>query len=106
MNPLGTMDNCPKFHGNPSSSCRHISLKAKNVTMMVVEEKSEITKVSRINPLAIMNVDRSTLSSFEPVVHTKCIYIKTMKHDSESRSLWYIVRKEMPSRTTMFPRIR
>lgn len=47
----------PKVHGNPTTSRQSISLKTKNANLMVVlEEKSGITKVIRIPPLGTMYI--------------------------------------------------
>ena len=40
IHPLGTMNICTKFNGNPSNSCQDFSLKAKNVNGLVVLEEN------------------------------------------------------------------
>ncbi len=52
------MDICTKFHGNPSYSCRDMSVKNKNVNLLVVLEK-----VSRLHPLRTMNVQTKFLGN-------------------------------------------
>ena len=44
-----------EFHGNPSSSCQHISLQSQNVNLLLeLEEKSD--EFSKLCPLDTMNV--------------------------------------------------
>lgn len=53
--PLGTMNECTKFHENPSNSCSDISVNIKNL-LVLLQEKSSENKAGRIHPLRTMNV--------------------------------------------------
>ncbi len=54
VHPDGNVNVGNKFHGNPFSCCQDISLKTTNVNLMVVlEERSGVTKVIRIYSLGL-----------------------------------------------------
>lgn len=57
VHPLGTLNICTKFHGNPANSCQDTSIKIKNVNLLIpLEKKSVITKVTRVHPLGTTNI--------------------------------------------------
>ncbi len=58
IHPLGIMDTCTKYPGNPSSSSQDISLEGKNVILMVaLEVKVQgLPQSGRIHPLGNIKV--------------------------------------------------
>ena len=59
IHPEGHTNVCTKFHSDPSNSSWEMSLKATNVNLVaVLQEKSDISKASRIRHLGTMDVRR------------------------------------------------
>ncbi len=54
IHPDGNTNMSTRFHGNPSSSCRDISLRTTNVNLMVALKEKSSSK--RIHHLGIINV--------------------------------------------------
>lgn len=69
IHPLRTMNNCITFNGNPSNSCCDISVKNKNINLIVVPEEKVRISTKTDNRIHLVGTMKTFHSSWSNVIY-------------------------------------